>query len=176
MRPNKEHNVKPEQEKKCNCGPECDCGCNEGKECTCGQSHDHMHGACGCGGHGCDCHGGKCGGKLLWLLLAFLAGMCFNQLWRSGCAVRCPCMKMAAGMSAVKAPLPVYTDAAGTIIIINAADGTAEVMPGKKHCKKHHKYHGGTEMYKSHPAPKAPMMHPQSAPLKDKAENLPVTD
>lgn len=120
-----------ETEKHCNCGPECTCGCNEGKECHCGQN-------------GC-CHGGcgrHCGGKLIVLLIIFLAGMGFNELLH-GCFGRCP-SKAPHAMPMVQAPMkhhgamPTFTDGASTVIIINAADGHADVMHSPKHCKKHH--------------------------------------
>ena len=136
MRPNKEHHIKPEAEKTCDCGPECTCGCNEGKECNC---------RCNC--HACGCHNcQKCGGKWLGLLLAFLLGIGVSHLW-NGCAFRCPAKAFRAP-SAAQAPLPTFTDGAGTVIIINAADGHADVMRAPKPCHEHFKPHHN--MHKPH--------------------------
>ena len=157
---------RPEPEKKCDCGPDCDCGCNEGKECTCGHHHGGPHGECGCGCRGGECKcgcgcGKRCGGKLIALLIVFLAGMGFNELWH-GC-FRCP-SKAPHGVPAMHVPMthhavPAMADGAGTVIIINAADGSASMQnhSGKKHkchCGKHHgenvKMHEGHKHHKDH--------------------------
>lgn len=144
-------------EKKCNCGPECTCGCNEGKECHCAENggcgcgcgcnegkecHCAENGGCGCG-CGCRC-GKRCGGKLIALLIVFLAGMGFNELLHGGCG-RCP--SKAPHHTMMSAPkhygaMPMFSDGSGTVIIINAADGRADVfdaMHATKHFKKHKK-------------------------------------
>ncbi len=112
-----------ENKKKCDCGPECKCGCNEGKECTCG-------GGCKCG---CKC----CGGKIIALLLVFLAGMGFNELLH-GCFGRCHSrgMRPAAMMSAPH-KMPNFADGAGTVVIINT-DGRPDVQFAPKFGGKHH--------------------------------------
>ena len=114
----------PETKKKCDCGPECTCGCNEGKECHCGSG-------CNCG---CRCK--SCGGKIIALLIVFLAGMGFNELLH-GCFGRCkcPCMRHSATMPAPHRPMA-YSDNAGTVVIVNAGGG-AEVFHGMKHGMKH---------------------------------------
>ncbi len=138
-------------EKTCNCGPECQCGCNEGKECTCGNGgcggKCDCGCGCGCGGKcGCGCGGGcgkHCGKKLFVLLVVFLAGMGFNALLH-GCCGRCPnrAPQNAPMMQAPKnsSAMPMFTDSAGTVIIINAADGHADIRHNPKHFDKHHKH------------------------------------
>ena len=115
----------PEIKKKCDCGPECTCGCNEGKECHCG--------------HGCKCGCGRgCGGKIIALLIVFLAGMGFNELMH-GCFGRCPHKaRPAAMMPAPHGAMPGFAEAAGTVVIVNT-DGHADVKHASKcGCGKHH--------------------------------------
>ncbi len=89
-----------------------------------------------------DCGCGKRGSKILLLLLVFFAGMGFNEFWH-GC-FRCP-TKSHGSPTAIYAQMPAYSDAAGTTIIINAADGMATMPPqfAKMHHKNkhHHKHH-----------------------------------
>jgi len=153
MKPHEKPEAKPEMKKNCACGPECECGCNEGKECTCGCGCRCGCGegkgcgcGCGCGegrgcycGKGCHC-GSSCFGKLLLLLIIFLAGMGFNEFMH-GCFGRCPAkgMRPAPMLSAPHHKVPHFTDGAGTVIIINA-DGSTDVQHGNKcGCHKHHK-------------------------------------
>ena len=151
MKPHEKPEAKPEMKKNCACGPECECGCNEGKECTCGNGC-----RCGCGCHcdkGCCCK--SCGGKLIALLIVFLAGMGFNELLH-GCFGRCPAKKMqpAPMMAAAHNKMPHFTDGAGTVIIINA-DGSTDIRHGNKcGCHKHH--NGVKPQHKHHGMP-----HPQ---------------
>lgn len=137
-----------ETEKQCDCGSECKCGCNEGKDCKCGHHCNGLYGECGCG---CGCGCGRKIGKLIALLIVFFAGMGFNELWHGSyrCSNRAP--------YAVRTQVPATADGAGTVIIINAADGSANMhdYSGKKHkCHKdkhndakghkhlkHHKHH-----------------------------------
>lgn len=129
MKPQEKPETKPEMKKKCDCGPECTCGCNEGKECTC-------HNGCQCG-KGCCCK--SCGGKLIALLIVFLAGMGFNELLHGGFG-RCPSKGMrSAAMMKASHGMPHFADGAGTVVIVNA-DGSADVHHGQKcGCHKHHK-------------------------------------
>ncbi len=140
MKPYEKPEIKPEMNKKCNCGPECGCGCNEGKECRCEEG-------CKCGCHnGCKC-GKSCGGKILVLLLIFLAGMGFNELLH-GCFGRCkcPCMRHAATMPAPHRQMA-DGDNAGTVVIVNAGGG-AEVYHGMKHNMNHGNKHHHDKMKK----------------------------
>ena len=131
---------KPEMKKKCgcdeNCTCDCDCGCGAHCGCHCG-CHEH----CGCGAH-CGC-GSHCGGKfLLLLLLVFLAGVGFNELLHGGFKCKAKCDKHA---MMAKAPMPHFTDGAGTVVIVNTAKGGADVMHylnpnGKNMHHKHHKH------------------------------------
>lgn len=145
-----------EPEKKCNCGPECTCGCNEGKECHCGEN----------GGCGCHC-GKRCGGKWVTLLIIFLAGVGFNELLH-GCCARCP--TKAPHQAMTQAPkhhgaMPMFSDGSGTVIIINASDGHADIFDGMhapQHFNKHKKHHKNmqkqpdkSEMHKPHFSGKA---------------------
>lgn len=117
-----------EIKKKCDCGPECDCGCNEGKECHCGEG-------CKCGCHGgCKCGCQSCGGKIIILLLVFLAGMGFNELLH-GCFGRCPKHGMNP-MAMMSAPHRAFDDGAGTVVIVNA--GGEAMVHHKKGGKHHH--------------------------------------
>lgn len=141
MKPYEKPEIKPEMNKKCNCGPECGCGCNEGKECRCEEG-------CKCGCHnGCKC-GKSCGGKILVLLLIFLAGMGFNELLH-GCFGRCPNRGMhpMPMMSALHHPMSGYTDNAGTVVIVNTG-GAAEVYHKSKHKGKH--YRDSMKFHKIH--------------------------
>ena len=103
------------------------------------------------------------------LLMVFLAGMGFNELMH-GCFGRCP-SKCPRQMQAMRMPnpqmqTPAYTDGAGTVIIINAADGNAS-MPN---IYPHHPMMGGGF---GHHAKRGGMHNPQfkgkpEAPRQDK--------
>ncbi len=151
MKSEKKPEIKPEM-KKCDCGPECNCGCNEGKECHCGDKC-----RCGCG----KC---RCGGKLIALLIVFLAGMGFNELLH-GCFGRCPSKaRPAPMMSAPHHAMPHAFNGAGTTIIINA-DGSTDIRHGAKcGCHKHHK---NIDKHQHHG--KMPMPKTGDAPIIDKA-------
>lgn len=124
MKQNEKPNTNPEIKKDCNCGPECTCGCNEGRECTCG-----CHGGCKCG-----CK--NCGGKIIALIIVFLAGMGFNELLH-GCFGRCPNkgMRPAAMMTSSHR---VFDDGAGTVVIINTGGDAMAHHKMKKGGKHHH--------------------------------------
>lgn len=127
--PMKEHHIHDD------CKENCACNANQGATCGCG-----CGGNCSCGTNcQCGCHK-KCGGKIILLLLVFLAGMGFNQLWR-GCMGRCP-HKMPHNLSAMHTPIPAANDG-GTTIVINTADGCADVWSSKNNFHKHHKHHKG---------------------------------
>ena len=113
----------------CDCGPDCHCGCQEGKECICG----HQDSKCNC----C-CH--KSCGKILAVILIFLAGMGFNELLHG--SFRCPVKRHAPIIgNPMMYPVmkPAFTDGNGnTIIFINTDDNKQPCPCAKMHKHKHH--------------------------------------
>ena len=84
------------------------------------------------------------------LFLVFLAGMGFNELLH-GCFGRCHGKKplpMTHASMLHHGSVPMLTDGVGTVIIINAADGHADVMRAPKPCHEHFKPHHN--MHKPH--------------------------
>lgn len=149
-----EHDPIKEHNPHCDCGEKCACETTNNAKCSCGCGCSC--GNCSCGSNcQCGCHK-KCGSKFIILLLAFFAGIGFNQLWHN-CIGRCT-HNMPHKIGAMHAPMPAVSDG-GTTIIINTADGCADVWSSKNHLHKHHKHHKNMHMAN----PKNPIFNKQSS-------------